>query len=89
MSVKESVSISEQQDAFARRLVDEGRFASVSAVVRRGIELVRAEVDLKDAETAALKALLRERLDGEFEDMDEASASIDRMIAAKRADLGL
>ena len=89
MSVKESVSISEQQDAFARRLVAEGRFASISAVVQRGIELVRAEFELKEAETAALKALLRERMEGEFEDMDEASASIDRMIASKRADYGL
>ena len=89
MSVKQSVSISEQQDDFARGLVKDGRFASISAVVQRGIELVRAEVELMDAETEALKALLRERAAGPFEDMEEASASIGRMIAKKRADLGL
>ena len=33
MSVKASVSISEQQEAFARGLVGDGRYASLSAVV--------------------------------------------------------
>lgn len=89
MSVKESVSISEQQDDFARRLVREGRFASISAVVQRGIELVRAEVELKDAETEALKALLRERAEGPFETLEEGRAATARMIAAKRAERGL
>lgn len=89
MSVKESVSISEQQDDFARRLVKEGRFASISAVVQRGIELVRAEIELKEAETEALKALLRERAEGPFETLEEARASTARMIAAKRAERGL
>jgi antitoxin ParD1/3/4 len=89
MSVKESVSISEAQDAFARGLVKQGRFASLSAVVQRGIELVRAEIELSEAETEALKALLREREAGLFETEKEARASTARMIAEKRSDLGL
>jgi len=36
MSVKASVSITEQQDDFARHLVAEGQYSSVSAVVQRG-----------------------------------------------------
>ena len=35
MTVKASVSLSEAQAAFARRLVEEGRYASLSAVVQR------------------------------------------------------
>ncbi|WP_313608756.1 type II toxin-antitoxin system ParD family antitoxin, partial [Rhizobium sp.] len=46
MSVKASVSISDQQDSFARRLVEEGRYASLSAVVQRGLELLRQETEL-------------------------------------------
>ncbi|TRD15662.1 ribbon-helix-helix domain-containing protein [Palleronia caenipelagi] len=44
MSVKASVSLSEQQDSFARALVADGKYASVSAVVQRGLELLRAEL---------------------------------------------
>ncbi|MEL6887585.1 MAG: type II toxin-antitoxin system ParD family antitoxin, partial [Pseudomonadota bacterium] len=42
MSVKASVSITDKQDAFARQLVADGQYASVSAVVQRGLELVRS-----------------------------------------------
>jgi len=52
VSVKASVSISDQQDSFARRLVEEGRYASLSAVVQRGLELLRQETELRDAELA-------------------------------------
>ena len=47
MSVKASVSISEQQEAFARDLVAQGRYASLSAVVQRGIELLREEASAR------------------------------------------
>ncbi|MEM9523701.1 MAG: type II toxin-antitoxin system ParD family antitoxin [Pseudomonadota bacterium] len=89
MSVKASVSISEQQDAFARGLVDDGRYASLSAVVQRGLELVRAETEQGDAELEALRALLRAREDGPFVTMAQGRARTDAMIAAKRRAHGL
>ena len=58
MSVKASVSLTEQQDAFARDLVRQGRYASLSAVVQRGLELLREETEAKEPELAALRALL-------------------------------
>lgn len=89
MSVKASVSISEQQDAFARGLVDDGRYASLSAVVQRGLELVRAETEQGDAELEALRTLLRGREDGPFVTLEEGRSRTDAMIAAKRRAHGL
>ena len=89
MSVKASVSISYTQDAYARALVEEGRYASLSAVVQRGIELVKADTELREAETEALRVLLKERAAGAFIDMNGVHAETEAMISKKRAELGL
>ncbi|MEM8985297.1 MAG: type II toxin-antitoxin system ParD family antitoxin [Pseudomonadota bacterium] len=89
MSVKASVSISDQQDAYVRRLVAEGRYASVSAVVQRGLELVREEAELKEAELAALKGLIEDRMKGPFLDMDQARAQTEALIARKKKQYGV
>lgn len=84
MSVKASVSISDQQDAFARKLVEEGRFSSLSAVVQHGVELVREE-----AELAALKALMSERQAGDFLTLEESRRRTQELISSKKASHGL
>ena len=89
MSVKASVSISRQRDLFARKLVEEGRFASLSAVIQRGLELLREETEIKDAELAALKALIYDRMNGEFLTTEESNKQIEAMVARKKAELGL
>lgn len=89
MVVKTSVSISEQQDAFARRLVENGRFSSVSAVIQRGLELVREETELKEAEIEALRALVAQRMAGEFVTMEENRQRTEELIAARKAFHGL
>jgi antitoxin ParD1/3/4 len=89
MSVKASVSLTKTQDAFARELVRQGRYASVSAVVQRGLELLREETEAKEAELAALRALLADRAAGDFVDVAEARAATEAMIAAKRRAHGL
>lgn len=89
MSVKASVSISKSQDAYARTLVEEGRYASLSAVVQRGLELVRAETEARDLETAALRALLEERAKGPFVPLEESRDETKAMLVRKRSELGL
>ncbi|MDS7596524.1 type II toxin-antitoxin system ParD family antitoxin [Agrobacterium tumefaciens] len=89
MSVKASVSISDQQESFARKLVEEGRYASLSAVVQRGLELVREETEMKEAELAALRLLLIERSEGDFVSIDEGRSRIDAMLTRKKASHGL
>ncbi|MCY3846434.1 MAG: type II toxin-antitoxin system ParD family antitoxin, partial [Acidobacteria bacterium] len=39
MTIKSSVSLSDEQHAFARALVETGRYASVSAVLQQGLDL--------------------------------------------------
>jgi antitoxin ParD1/3/4 len=89
MSVKASVSMSEQQDAFVRSLVDSGKFSSASAVVQRGIELVRAETEREAAELEALRAFFEERAQGPLEDTASAREATREMIARKRIARGL
>ena len=88
MSIKASVSISDQQDAFARSLVSDGKYASLSAVVQRGLELLRSETERQDAELAALRIFFADRRDGPFEDRAAARASSAAMIARKRNEHG-
>lgn len=54
MSVKASVSLTDQQDQFARALVAKGHYSSLSAVVQRGLELVRHETERHKVELEAL-----------------------------------
>lgn len=89
MTVKTSVSISKQQDAFARSLVKDGRFSSVSAVVQHGLELLRERTEASDAELEALRGLIAERRAGEFLNRDESDRQIDELIATKKASYGL
>ncbi|MEM9550943.1 MAG: type II toxin-antitoxin system ParD family antitoxin [Pseudomonadota bacterium] len=89
MSVKASVSITEQQDDFARGLVADGRYSSLSAVVQRGLELVRTETEREAAELAALRAFFEDRAKGPFLSTGDGRARTEAMIAAKRRAHGL
>jgi antitoxin ParD1/3/4 len=89
MSVKASVSISESQDAFARGLVADGKYSSLSAVVQRGLEMVRTETELQEAETAALRQLLTARAKGPFLTMEESRKETEAMLARRRKELGV
>jgi len=85
MTVKTSISLTDAQEAYARKLVEDGRYSSLSAVLQQGLEVLRAETEAKDAEIAALRALLEERAKGPFLSMEESDAEIDAMIKGKRA----
>lgn len=87
MSVKSSISLTAQQDAFARSLVEQGRFASVSAVIQNGLDLLRQQTEAQEAETAALRAVLRERRDGPFVSGQEMQARLAAMVDDRRRDL--
>lgn len=87
MTVKTSISLTDQQEAYARSLVESGRFSSLSAVLQSGLELLRAETEAKDAELAALRALLDDRAKGPFISADEFSERVEQMIERKRADI--
>jgi antitoxin ParD1/3/4 len=85
MTVKTSVSLTDSQEAFARELVEKGRFPSLSAVLQHGLELLRSEKELEEAELAALRALLEMRRSGEFVTVAKGRERMQRMIRAKKA----
>ena len=89
MSVKASVSITEQQDDFARRAVADGHYSSLSAVVQRGLELVRSEAEREEVELAALRAFFLERAKGPFISAEEGRRRTEAMIEKKRRALRL
>ncbi len=89
MNVKATVSISKSEEAFARAMVEQGRYASISDVVQHGLELLRAETEQNDCDEAALRKLLMERAKGPFITMEESRRETKAMLARKRAELGL
>ena len=59
MSVKASISLTDSQEAFARTLVAEGRYASLSAVLQQGLELLRHQTEA----AGSMAALRRQQAD--------------------------
>lgn len=85
MTVKSSISLTDQQDAFARRLVAEGRFSSLSAVIQHGLELVRRESD----ETELLRMLLEQRQKEPSISPEEMARRVEDMFKERRKERGL
>jgi len=89
MTVKSSISLTDEQDAFARQLVEKGRFPSVSAALQHGLELLRLRFENDELEFEALRTLLIERQRGNFLSSDELMDAIAGAATRKRAKHGL
>lgn len=87
MSIKSSISLTKQQDAFARSLVDSGQFSSLSSVLQQGLELLRQKNELESLETRALRELLEQRLDGPTVSAADMEPRTETMIERKRRGL--
>ena len=74
--IKSSVSLREDQHAFAKALVKAGRFPSVSAVLQRGLDLLQQQDADTQADRAALQALLQQRANGAFISADQLRAKL-------------
>ncbi|HET9069352.1 MAG TPA: type II toxin-antitoxin system ParD family antitoxin [Amaricoccus sp.] len=86
MTIKSSISLTDAQDAFVRSLVAAGRYPSASAVLQQGVDMLRRQVEADEADVAALRAILRERLEGPFLSTGAMSEQVEAMIARKRRD---
>jgi len=86
MTAKTSISLTDAQEAYARELVERGRYPSLSAVLQHGLELLRAAQESQEAETAALRTLLQERKRGPFIGPAESRKRLERLIASKKAE---
>jgi len=87
MSIKSSISLTEQQDAFARSLVESGQYPSLSSVLQQGLELLRQKTELEALETQALRELVRERLGGPTVSAPDMERKLEDMIERKRRNL--
>ena len=84
MTVKSSISLSDEQHYFAKTLVDAGRFPSVSAVLQQGVELLRQQMETEAVERAALAEILKQRRAGKFISGAKMDVSLSRMLTRKR-----
>ncbi len=84
MTVKISISLTDEQHAFAHTLVETGRYASLSAVLKDGVDLLRQRTDAEALEIEALRELVSRRQKGEFVSADEMDVRLARMFAEKR-----
>ena len=90
MTVKSSISLTDEQHAFARTLVEAGRYSSVSAVLQQGVDLLlRRRMDAEELETAALRELLSRRRKGKFISAERMDTRLAGMVADKRRAHGL
>ena len=89
LTVKSSISLTDEQHAFAKALVEAGRYSSLSAVLQQGVDLLRQRMDAEELETAALRELLSRRRGGAFVDAERMDARLAGMVADKRRAHGL
>ena len=61
MTVKTSISLTDDQEAYARSLVEAGHYPSLSAVLQRGLDILRRDSAMRDAELEALRSLIDQR----------------------------
>jgi antitoxin ParD1/3/4 len=83
VTAKTSISLTDAQEAYARKLVAQGRYPSLSAVLQHGLELLRAGTEVEDAELEALRELLKDRRRGPFVSVKEGQKRTERMLAAR------
>ncbi len=84
MTAKTSISLTDDQEAYARSLVESGQYPSLSAVLQRGLEMLRRDSEMRDAELQALRLLIDQRRAGAFVDIEVGEAETRAMIAHKR-----
>ncbi len=84
MTVKSSISLTDDQHSFAKTLVDAGRFPSVSAVLQQGVELLRQQMESDALERAALAEVLKQRRAGKFVSGSKMDDRLARMLTRKR-----
>ena len=89
MSESYSIQLTDHDAKLAFRLIENGQFADLNAIVQRGMELVREENEMQPPDVEGLKALLDRRRKGKFISNAEGRRRTERMLSRKKAEHGL
>ncbi len=84
-----SYSIGEHYEAFAKKLVASGRYASVSEVLRDGLRLMEEREALREWKLSELQKAIKDGLESGFEDYtdsDDIKREGRRLLAERRQD---
>ena len=84
-----SYSIGDHYEAFAKKLVASGRYASVSEVLRDGLRLMEEREALRDWKLNELRKAIKDGLEGPFEDYvdsEDIKREGRRLLAERRDD---
>jgi len=84
MTAKPTISLTDQAHDFARSLVDQGKFASLSAVLQHGLQLIQRE----EAEHQACLDAIRADLGRRAETKSMSTEEMDEELAAWRRGRG-
>ena len=83
MTVKTSISLTDDQNVYARALVARGRYPSVSAVLQHGLEVLRRDDETHSAQVQALQVLIDQRRSEPFMSLEESAEAF--LAAVERA----
>lgn len=89
MTIKSSISLTDDQYVFAKTMVAAGEYPSVSAVLQQGIEVLRQRHEDSTAERQALRDLLAYRARSPRLSAGEFDERLNEMLSAKRKAYGL
>ena len=82
MTVTTSISLTDEQEAYARSLVERGRYSSLSAVLQHGLDMLRRDHEAHALKIQALQELIDRRRAGPFvpieHKVDDFLAAVDR-----------
>ncbi len=82
MTLKTSISLTDEQEAYARSLVERGRYSSLSAVLQHGLDMLRRDDETHASKIQALQELIDRRRAGPLVPLehkaDDFLAAVDR-----------
>jgi antitoxin ParD1/3/4 len=84
MTVRMSISLTDEQEAYARSLVESGQYSSMSAVLQRGLDMLQRDTEMRDAALQALRSLIDQCRIRAFIDLDVSENETRAMLTRKR-----
>lgn len=89
MTVKVSISLTDQQHAFAKSMVESGAYSNLSAVLQQGVNMFKQKAEAEAAEQQAFVEMLEGRRKGPFIPEGEFWKGVKEDMAERRRAYGI